>query len=62
MTHLAPWRRHDGSWWVISASLDGTVRRWPLARVLVFGQITVRDAPTTQLTAEEEAELAELME
>lgn len=62
VTHLAPWRRHDGSWWVISTSLDGTVRRWPLARVLVFGQITVRDAPTTQLTAEEEAELAELME
>ena len=77
--HLEPW--------ILSASLDGTVRRWKLegrfshlwnmSRRLISCLLTdlvnppkevpkapkpKEDKPTTQLTAEEEAELAELME
>lgn len=73
--------------WILSASLDGTVRRWKLEGVflhlsdmskrLISCVITdlvnppkevpkppkpKEDKPITQLTAEEEAELAELME
>lgn len=61
--YLGVWM-HEGEPWIVSAGLDGSVRRWPLhvlhgaqsAAVESIGQ----DAGP-MLTAEEEAELAELM-
>ena len=45
--------------YVVTASLDGTVRRWPLS--MLEGHMPETPAAAA-LTAEEEAELAELME
>lgn len=68
------------SWWVISAGLDGSIRRWRLDELLVAGgeeeededKVEEREGKqangsenkrpaATGMTAEEEAELAELM-
>ncbi|WFD32756.1 hypothetical protein MSPP1_003807 [Malassezia sp. CBS 17886] len=79
ITFLGAWRRtahgaDDGSpgdVWVVSAGLDGTVRRWPLSAVLRAthegGGGARPDGPTSAhpaslLTAKEEEELAELLE
>ncbi|THH04696.1 hypothetical protein EW145_g5333 [Phellinidium pouzarii] len=55
--------------WIVSASLDGTVRRWRLADLISPPKEPPKQpaeetklTSSTQLTAEEEAELAELME
>ena len=62
---LDAWER-AGEPWVVSAGLDGSVRRWPL-RMLRGGVPRKVGAPReggahdAMLTAEEEAELAELM-
>ncbi|WFD34193.1 hypothetical protein MCUN1_001030 [Malassezia cuniculi] len=66
-TFLDVWLRH-GEPWVVSAGLDGSVRRWP-QNILDGGRAPAEQAsePETaqsgsMLTAEEEAELAELMD
>lgn len=61
VTFLDAWRRADGTLWILSASLDGTIRRWPLAEVLRPPAPSSAPVPSL-LTAEEEAELAELMD
>ncbi|PKI82676.1 hypothetical protein MVES1_003972 [Malassezia vespertilionis] len=67
ITHLDRWlRAEDKTLWIVSTSLDGTVRRWPLPRLLTTE--AQRDTETrpaavgVALTAEEEAELTELMD
>ncbi|KAL5529300.1 hypothetical protein ACEPAG_5285 [Sanghuangporus baumii] len=56
--------------WIVSASLDQTIRRWKLADLISPPKEPPKPVPkqeekpasTSQLTAEEEAELAELMD
>ncbi|KAI0064690.1 WD40 repeat-like protein [Artomyces pyxidatus] len=79
VTHLRLWSREakDGKsreLWVISASLDGTIRRWKLSELLLPAGSELEASPATApveapnkpilsaLTEEEERELAELME
>jgi len=59
--------------WVVSASLDGTLRKWKLSELVVPPQAIIERSKTTTtkdtsqsveppgLTEEEERELAELM-
>lgn len=58
VTYLGVWQRDVP--WIVSSSLDGTVRRWPLSRVLAPLAPPPSAGPSL-LTAEEEAELAELL-
>ncbi|KAI3617250.1 hypothetical protein CBS9595_003159 [Malassezia furfur] len=74
VSYVGAWRRADGTVWLVSASLDGTVRRWALREVLRRGAGGAHEATGTggpaapasaggvALTAEEEAELAELLD
>lgn len=58
VTFLGVWQRAEAPW-LVSASLDGTVRRWPWAHL--WEQRSASEAPAV-LTAEEEAELAALLD
>ncbi|GAA95187.1 hypothetical protein E5Q_01842 [Mixia osmundae IAM 14324] len=68
VVHLAIWtettaagKRHP---WLLTASFDATLRKWPWPDVLTFAPAPAEAAPkpeTDTLTAEEEAELNELM-
>lgn len=63
VTFLGVWYRHQAPW-IVSCSLDGTIRRWPLTRVLEPASTPSAPPATTStsmLTAEEEAELADLL-
>ena len=77
VSYVGAWRRADGAVWLVTASLDGTVRRWALREVLQGGGAAggageangsgagAAPAPAAggvALTAEEEAELAELLD
>ncbi|THH13607.1 hypothetical protein EW146_g6626 [Bondarzewia mesenterica] len=81
VTHLRVWlrKRKDGlgkEVWILSASLDGTIRKWKLAELIVppkpvaeeKKEIPVAKPPSSSsnsgwtMTEEEDRELAELME
>lgn len=62
VTYLGTWTRKDGTLWLVSAALDGTVRRWPWSVVTTAGLSAPAPPAPSLLTAEEEAELAELMD
>lgn len=57
VTYAGMWTAHQA--YIVTASLDGTVRRWPVS--MLEGHMPETPAAVA-LTAEEEAELAELME
>ncbi|KAI0282189.1 WD40-repeat-containing domain protein [Russula aff. rugulosa BPL654] len=74
VTHLRTWIQGSGDGarrdvWVVSGSLDGTLRRWKLSELIAppppQNATTVKDTRQTEkllnLTEEEERELAELM-
>ena len=48
--------------WIVSTSLDSTMRRWPLADLISPPPPPEPVKPAVQLSADEEAELAELMD
>lgn len=54
----------DFETWIVSASLDGTVRKWKLEEMLHAPKPVkqVEEEQESLMTAEEEAELAELMD
>jgi len=69
ITGIELWlKRRDGAGqepWVITASLDGTLRRWKLADLLARGRVATLEpqpelAPMFELSREEELELLEL--
>ena len=48
--------------WIVSTSLDSTLRRWPLADLVTPPPPPEPVKPAVELSADEEAELAELMD
>ncbi|CCV00166.1 unnamed protein product [Malassezia sympodialis ATCC 42132] len=62
VTFLSVWHRATEPY-VVSASLDGTVRRWPWSRLMARREAPEAPAaPGAALTAEEEAELEALLD
>ncbi|KZO97892.1 hypothetical protein CALVIDRAFT_63556 [Calocera viscosa TUFC12733] len=66
---LALWLRqgnkHGREPWILSASLDGTLRKWKLSDMLARGRVASLEPsqavpPTFELTDDEERELLEL--
>lgn len=63
---LALWLRSDRPGhvepWIVSSSLDSTLRRWKLADLVTPPAPVVAVKPKLKLSEEDEAELAELMD